>query len=117
MTWGPGVLMRCFAAIFLLAVAGLLGSVTIGGPARAEILISIDKSAQRMAVRVDGTHRYTWAISSGLDGGPPSGMYRPERLERTWFSRKYDWSPMPYSIFFYHGYAIHGTNYVSRLGR
>jgi lipoprotein-anchoring transpeptidase ErfK/SrfK len=24
---------------------------------------------------------------------------------------------MPHSIFFYHGYAIHGTNYISRLGR
>ncbi|MDO9439670.1 MAG: L,D-transpeptidase, partial [Beijerinckiaceae bacterium] len=32
-------------------------------------------------------------------------------------SRKYDWSPMPYSIFFHHGYAIHGSNEVSRLGR
>ena len=26
-------------------------------------------------------------------------------------------SPMPYSIFFYGGYAIHGTNYVKALGR
>ena len=26
-------------------------------------------------------------------------------------------SPMPYSIFFLGGYAIHGTNAVSRLGR
>ena len=26
-------------------------------------------------------------------------------------------SPMPHSIFFRGGYAIHGTNYVSRLGR
>src|SRR5262245_22118219 len=25
-------------------------------------------------------------------------------------------SPMPYSIFFHEGYAIHGTIYVSRLG-
>jgi lipoprotein-anchoring transpeptidase ErfK/SrfK len=24
---------------------------------------------------------------------------------------------MPHSIFFYKGYAIHGTQYVSRLGR
>ena len=25
-------------------------------------------------------------------------------------------SPMPYSVFFHGGYAIHGTNAVSRLG-
>ncbi len=34
-----------------------------------------------------------------------------------WYSRKYDNSPMPYSVFYYGGYAIHGTNYVKRLGR
>ena len=34
-----------------------------------------------------------------------------------WHSRKYDWSPMPYSIFFRGGYAIHGTGYVKQLGR
>jgi lipoprotein-anchoring transpeptidase ErfK/SrfK len=70
-----------------------------------------------MTVMVDGRPRYTWAISTGLDGGPPSGTFRPQRLERMWHSRTYDWSPMPHSIFFHHGFAIHGTNYVSRLGR
>jgi len=33
-----------------------------------------------------------------------------------WFSREYYNSPMPYSIFFYHGFAIHGTNDLGRLG-
>ena len=46
-----------------------------------------------------------------------TGSYRPERLERKWFSRKYDWSPMPWSIFFNEGYAIHGSYEISRLGR
>ncbi len=26
-------------------------------------------------------------------------------------------SPMPHAIFFHYGFAIHGTGYVSRLGR
>ena len=47
----------------------------------------------------------------------PNGSYRPERLARKWFSSKYDWSPMPYSIFFHGGYAIHGSYEVSHLGR
>lgn len=109
--------MRCLAFIFLLLAACLAGSLATAHRAEAEILISISKSAQRMTVVVDGQQRYAWSISSGVDGGPPSGVYRPERLERQWYSRKYDWSPMPHAIFFHHGYAIHGTYYISRLGR
>jgi lipoprotein-anchoring transpeptidase ErfK/SrfK len=33
------------------------------------------------------------------------------------YSQKYDNSPMPNSIFFLGGYAIHGTYYVKNLGR
>lgn len=85
--------------------------------ARAELVVRIDKSNQRMTVVVDGEARHSWAVSTGLGGGPPSGTYRPQRLERKWHSRKYGWAPMPYSIFFHDNYAIHGTNHVSRLGR
>jgi hypothetical protein len=88
----------------------------IAGRARAEVVVHIDKSAQRMMVVVDGAEQYTWPVSTGLGGGPPSGAYRPQRFERKWFSRKYDWAPMPHSIFFHEGYAIHGTIHVSRLG-
>ena len=109
--------------MFRLAIAVATAFVWLIGPlatdnhAQAEIYIAINKAAQRMTVVVDGRPRYNWAISSGLDGGPPSGTFRPQRLERMWHSRTYDWSPMPHSIFFHHGFAIHGTNYVSRLGR
>lgn len=109
--------MRCLAFIFCLALTFLSSVCLSTVAAKAEILISVNKSTQRLAVHVDGAQRYNWAISSGLAGGPPSGTYRPERLERKWYSRKYDWSPMPHAIFFHHGYAIHGTNYISRLGR
>jgi hypothetical protein len=85
-------------------------------PADAEILLNINKSKQRMAVVVDGAERYVWRISTGTAGGPPSGSYRPQRMARKWYSRKYNWSPMPHSIFFHEGYAIHGTVYLSRLG-
>jgi lipoprotein-anchoring transpeptidase ErfK/SrfK len=106
-------MLRLAVAIALL---WLMGPLTTDR-AQAEIYISINKAAQRMTVVVDGRPRYNWAVSTGLGGGPPSGTFRPQRMERQWFSRKYDWSPMPHSIFFYHGFAIHGTNYVSRLGR
>jgi lipoprotein-anchoring transpeptidase ErfK/SrfK len=82
-----------------------------------QLVIKIDKSSQRVSILVDGSARHVWAVSTGLEGGPPTGTYRPYRLHRKWYSRKYHWSPMPHSIFFHEGYAIHGTQYVSRLGR
>jgi lipoprotein-anchoring transpeptidase ErfK/SrfK len=86
-------------------------------PAAAEVLVSVDKSTQRMTVTVDGAERYTWPVSTGLAGGPPNGTYRPERLERSWYSHLFGMAPMPHSIFFHGPYAIHGTTVISRLGR
>jgi lipoprotein-anchoring transpeptidase ErfK/SrfK len=86
-------------------------------PARADVVVQIDKSSQRMAVSVDGMMRYNWPISTGRSGyGTPSGVYHPQLMARRWFSRKYYNSPMPHSIFFYGGFAIHGTNGISRPG-
>jgi L,D-transpeptidase catalytic domain len=98
-----------------IAAAALL----ICGLARAEasIVITVDKTMQRLSVSVNGTERYEWPVSTARRGYlTPNGTYRPERLERKWFSRKYDMSPMPYSIFFHEGYAIHGSYEISHLG-
>lgn len=99
-----------------LAILALL----LCGIARADagVVVTVNKSTQRLTVEVDGFTRYQWPVSTARWGyRTPNGTYRPERLERKWFSRKYDWSPMPYSIFFNGGYAIHGSYEVSRLGR
>jgi lipoprotein-anchoring transpeptidase ErfK/SrfK len=98
-----------------------IGAAAVLGPsavaAHANVLISIDKSTQQMMVSVDGMPRYRWAVSTGRAGyGTPSGTYRPQRMERTWFSKVYYNSPMPYSIFFHGGYAIHGSYEIHRLG-
>ena len=86
-------------------------------PALADVVVHIDKSSQRMAVSVDGASRYNWPVSTGRGGyGTPSGVFRPQSMVRMHYSRKYYNSPMPHSIFFYHGYAIHGTNDIRRLG-
>jgi len=108
--------MRPLIGWAVMAGVGVAGCVGCAGPAGAEIVIAIDKSVQRMAVVVDGKEQYRWKVSTGTGGGPKSGTYRPQRLEKTWFSRKYGMSPMPHAIFFDEGYAIHGTIYVSRLG-
>ena len=98
---------------FLVAGA-LLASVCC---AHGAVVINVDKNSQRMTVEVDGVPRYEWAVSTGRAGyGTPNGTYQPERLERTWFSKEYYDSPMPYSIFYDGNFAIHGTNHVSQLG-
>lgn len=82
------------------------------------VLIIVDLQMQTMHVRVDGVTRHRWDISSGREGfDTPPGRYQPTRMYRTYHSRQYDMAPMPYSIFFHQGYAIHGTTYLDRLGR
>lgn len=82
-----------------------------------EIVATVDKTAQRLTVQVEGVNKYVWPISTARRGyRTPNGSYRPEWLARKWFSREYDWSPMPYSIFFSGGYAIHGSYEISYLG-
>ena len=104
-----------------LARLAVAAAIVISGlvltPARADVVVQIDKSSQRMAVSVDGMTRYNWPVSTGRSGyGTPSGVFHPQMMARRWFSRKYYNSPMPHSIFFYHGFAIHGTGDISRLG-
>ena len=70
-----------------------------------------------MSVSVNGQPRHTWPVSTGRSGyGTPSGVFAPQMMARRWSSKKYYNSPMPHSIFFYHGFAIHGTNDLRRLG-
>lgn len=99
-----------------VAAAFLLSSLS-SAPASADVVVQIDKSSQRMSVSVNGQPRYTWPVSTGRSGyGTPSGVFHPQMMARRWFSRKYYNSPMPHSIFFYHGFAIHGTTELRRLG-
>ena len=108
--------MRPLIGLAAMVGVGIAGALAYADPASAEIVIAIDKSIQRMAVVVDGREQHVWKVSTGTGGGPKSGTYRPQRLEKSWYSRKYNMSPMPHAIFFHEGYAIHGTTYVSRLG-
>lgn len=100
-----------FAALFLS-----LGSICSQAMA-GEVRVTIDISDQRMYVSVDGVKKYNWAVSTGRAGySTPLGVYSPTRMYVSYYSQKYDGSPMPHSIFFYGGYAIHGTYEIKRLG-
>jgi hypothetical protein len=85
--------------------------------ARADIVINISKSQQQATVTINGTPTYHWPVSTGRSGyDTPSGNFHALRLERVYYSKKYDDAPMPNSVFFYGGYAIHGTYEESKLG-
>jgi L,D-transpeptidase catalytic domain len=104
--------MRRFPGLLVLLALGF-AALAMPGPARANLLISIDKHAQQMTVTVDGDPRYVWPVSTGRGGyNTPGGQFQPFRMERDHFSREWDDAPMPYSIFFTkQGHAIHGTNH------
>jgi hypothetical protein len=85
--------------------------------AGAHVLINVDKTSQQMTVSVDGAPRYHFTVSTGRPGlGTPSGTFHPQRMAATWFSKEYYNSPMPHSIFFHGGFAIHGSYEISQLG-
>lgn len=85
--------------------------------AHAAVQVSIDLTHQRMNV-TSSSGNYSWPISSARSGfHTPGGSFAPTALVRMHYSKLYHNSPMPYSIFFRGGYAIHGTYSTGQLGR
>lgn len=114
--------MRLFSfkqAAFVFAFSLLFAlPFSLSNAEAAKVVAKVDISDQKMRVYINGIPRHTWKVSTGRSGyRTPVGNYRPTRTHKMWHSRKYNMSPMPYSVFFHRGYAVHGTNYVNRLGR
>jgi len=106
---------ECAMNRFAVGLLLVMSVFVFSRAACAEIVVKVDKSSQRMSVIVDGEHRYSWAVSTGVHG-TPSGTFRPQSLSRYHRSTIYNNAPMPYSIFYDGNFAIHGTTHVSRLG-
>ncbi len=107
--------MRKFVLSAVSGVAMLLAS--LAAASAAKLVAHIDISSQTMTVTQNGSVVYHWKVSTARSGYvTPRGSYRPTRMHKMWYSRKYDNAPMPYSVFFRGGYAIHGTPHVKRLG-
>jgi hypothetical protein len=88
-------------------------------PVPSTILINIDKTKQEMTVFLDGVERYSWPVSTGRAGySTPSGTFTATSMNEVWYSKQWDNSPMPHSIFFIKdGHAIHGSYEVKTLGK
>jgi len=103
--------------MLVIAVAAAAVAMPMAAQA-ATVTATIDLSDQRMYVWIGDQPMYAWPISTARKGyRTPVGSYRPTRMYRRYFSKKYDNAPMPNSIFFRGGYAIHGTTAVKNLGR
>lgn len=101
--------MTAFVAMIIIAF------FTQGAKAETDIIIS--KSKQRMIVH-SSEGSYSWPVSTARRGYyTPTGSFRPYSLQPMHYSRKYDNAPMPHSIFFSGGYAIHATPHTGNLGR
>jgi lipoprotein-anchoring transpeptidase ErfK/SrfK len=107
------------AAIAATGFGLVLG--TGGNAAQAsanEVVARISISQQRMEVTVAGRPTYQWKVSTAGKGYvTPTGSWKPYRMHEMWYSRKYDNAPMPHSVFFTGGYAVHATPHVRNLGR
>jgi len=101
-------------------IAAMLTLLSLGASSQGwagSLVARINVSTQTMTVSRQGQVLYKWHVSTARKGYvTPRGTYRPQRLHKMWYSRKYEMSPMPWSVFYHGGYAIHGTNAVRRLG-
>jgi hypothetical protein len=105
-----------------MRVMGFVAAVLVGlgvwsAPAKAAVNIQVDLSTQTMHVRSGDGQAYDWPVSTARAGYvTPNGHYGVQSLQAMHYSHKYHNSPMPHSIFFKGGYAIHGTYATGSLG-
>jgi lipoprotein-anchoring transpeptidase ErfK/SrfK len=91
---------------------------TVASAATPKVEVKIDRKSQKMDVYVQGQLKHSWAVSTGRKGfKTPKGKYSPTWMTKMWHSRQWQMAPMPHSIFFKDGYAIHGTTETRNLGR
>jgi lipoprotein-anchoring transpeptidase ErfK/SrfK len=113
------VIAALLTVMLAFAASAQTGSNPGTEKAGAIILININKTKQEMTVLLDGIEKYHWPVSTGRAGySTPSGTYTATSMNKIWYSKQWDNSPMPHSIFFIKdGHAIHGSYEVKNLGK
>ncbi len=102
------VLAIVLVAVFILPTSAMAASIKA----------TVDLSAQRMTVYVDGKKKYSWVVSTGKRGWRTKpGSYTPFGQRKKFYSNKWKMS-LPYLTWIGEdGTAIHGTYLTSKLGR
>ncbi|RAH99516.1 hypothetical protein DLJ53_23690 [Acuticoccus sediminis] len=103
----------------VVALALMLMTIAPAASATAkELVAQVDLSEQKLTVIYKGQALAEWKVSTGRAGyRTPTGIFRPMRMHREYYSRQYDDAPMPNAIFYDRGYAIHGSYETGSLGR
>jgi lipoprotein-anchoring transpeptidase ErfK/SrfK len=79
--------------------------------------VKIDINQQEMKIFSDNKLLYKWIVSTGKEGhDTPTGTFTIKFIEEKHYSSLYNSSYMPYSIFFYGNYAIHGVKKKTQNG-
>jgi lipoprotein-anchoring transpeptidase ErfK/SrfK len=87
-------------------------------PPEPTLFAVIDLGSQTMTVSDKDGQIASWKISSARGGyRTPAGTFTPHYTSRMHYSKQYHFSPMPYSVFFNEGVAVHGTGDLRNLGR
>ena len=87
-------------------------------PPEPTLFAVIDLGSQTMTVSDKNGQIASWKISSARGGyRTPAGTFTPHYTARMHYSKQYHFSPMPYSVFFNEGVAVHGTRDLGNLGR
>ncbi|HLO83914.1 MAG TPA: L,D-transpeptidase [Nostocaceae cyanobacterium] len=136
-TWIRRGLMRCSGTVFTGAVLALTTLFSLSSPMAsdqhtttvqaasvkrnntASRRIEIDLSEQRLRAWEGKKLVYSARISTGKRSTPtPVGTYRINSKYRThrMRGRGYDIPDVPYAMYFYGGYAIHGAYWHNRFG-
>ncbi len=93
-------------------------AVLLSDASNAAVDIRVNLATQTMHVVSSDGEVHDWAVSTARKSFvTPRGTYGVQSLQAMHYSRKYHNSPMPHSIFFRGGYAIHGTYSTGSLGR
>lgn len=105
----------------LLAAAAAPASANLLFPGPASVYAKVSIADQRMDVVINRGNgkkeTYTWKVSTGRKGfETPPGKFRPDYIDELHHSTKYENAPMPFSVFFNDGIAVHGTTELKRLG-
>lgn len=87
-------------------------------PLPPSLVARINLSSQTMTVLAGDKTIHSWKVSTGARGyATPPGTFKPGWMSKMWYSRQYDNAPMPHSVFFNGGIAVHATTSTGLLGR
>jgi lipoprotein-anchoring transpeptidase ErfK/SrfK len=109
--------MRLFL-IFIVTIIFLLGPLNVAWASQKRI--DVDLTAQQLTAFEDEKVLYNFTISSGKPWTPtPTGEFKPYvKLPSTRMRGPgYNLPNVPYTVYFFQGYALHGTYWHNNFGR